>query len=130
MIARLWSNKEGGQSQLTAVLKRCQTLRNEMNHFVTNLQYYIMFEVLEYSWSNFLEEMEEAHDLDELIAAHDKYLGSILEKALLGERSQLLCKTLFSLFDLILRFRGLADRLYENAREVQTRYSKFFSPQV
>ncbi|KAG0577630.1 hypothetical protein KC19_5G168400 [Ceratodon purpureus] len=121
MIARLWSNKEGGQSQLTAVLKRCQTLRNEMNHFVTNLQYYIMFEVLEYSWSNFLEEMEEAHDLDELIAAHDKYLGSILEKALLGERSQLLCKTLFSLFDLILRFRGLADRLYENAREVQTR---------
>lgn len=125
MIARLWSNKSegGGQSQLTAVLKRCQTLRNEMNHFVTNLQYYIMFEVLEYSWSNFLEEMEEAHDLDELIAAHDKYLGSILEKALLGERSQLLCKTLFSLFDLILRFRGLADRLYENAREVQTRYS-------
>ncbi|XP_024364423.1 gamma-tubulin complex component 3 isoform X2 [Physcomitrium patens] len=122
MIARLWSNKEGGgQSQLTIVLRRCQTLRNEMNHFVTNLQYYIMFEVLEYSWSNFLEEMEEAHDLDELIAAHDKYLGSILEKALLGERSQLLCKTLFSLFDLILRFRGLADRLYENAREVQTR---------
>lgn len=121
MIARLWSNKEGG-SQLTVVLRRCQTLRNEMNHFVTNLQYYIMFEVLEYSWSNFLEEMEEAHDLDELIGAHDKYLGSILEKALLGERSQLLCKTLFSLFDLILRFRGLADRLYENAREVQARY--------
>jgi len=121
-IARLSLNEEGGgQSQLTVVLRRCQTLRNEMNHFVTNLQYYIMFEVLEYSWANFLEEMEEAHDLDELIAAHDKYLGSILEKALLGERSQLLCKTLFALFDLILRFRGLADRLYENAREVQAR---------
>ncbi|EFJ34488.1 hypothetical protein SELMODRAFT_438859 [Selaginella moellendorffii] len=122
-LGRPWTSVVDGavKSQLVAVLRRCQTLRTEMNHFVTNLQYYIMFEVLEYSWANFLEEMEEAHDLDELIAAHEKYLGSIMEKALLGERSQLLSKTLFTLFDLILRFRGLADRLYENAREVQTR---------
>ena len=95
-----------------------------MNHFVTNLQYYIMFEVLEYSWANFLEEMEDAQDLDHLIKAHDNYLVSIIEKALLGERSKLLCKTLFSLFDLILRFRGLADRLYENIRAVQSRQEK------
>lgn len=121
-LARLFTSSEGGErSHIVAVLRRCQTLRNEMNHFVTNLQYYIMFEVLEYSWANFLEEMEDAQDLDDLIAAHEKYLRSIVEKALLGERSKLLCKTLFSLFDLILRFRGLADRLYENAREVQAR---------
>lgn len=121
-LARLFtSSGRGEKSQVVAVLRRCQTLRNEMNHFVTNLQYYIMFEVLEYSWANFLEEMEDAQDLDDLIAAHEKYLTSIIEKALLGERSKLLCKTLFSLFDLILRFRGLADRLYENARAVQAR---------
>ncbi|XP_024382207.1 gamma-tubulin complex component 3 [Physcomitrium patens] len=129
MIARVESNNEGGgRSQLALVLRRCQTLRNEMNHFVTKLQYYITFEVLEYSWSNFLEEMEEAHDLDELIAAHVKYLDSILEKALLDERSQLLCKTLFSLVDLILRFRAFADRLYENARNFQTRYETSLRP--
>ncbi|KAI5063621.1 hypothetical protein GOP47_0022168 [Adiantum capillus-veneris] len=121
-LARLFTpSGHGEKSQVVAVLRRCQTLRNEMNHFVTNLQYYIMFEVLEYSWANFLEEMEDAQDLDDLIAAHEKYLTSIIEKALLGERSKLLCKTLFSLFDLILRFRGLADRLYENARAVQAR---------
>ncbi|MCO5558655.1 hypothetical protein L7F22_012241 [Adiantum nelumboides] len=121
-LARLFtSSGHGEKSQVVAVLRRCQTLRNEMNHFVTNLQYYIMFEVLEYSWANFLEEMEDAQDLDDLIAAHEKYLTSIIEKALLGERSKLLCKTLFSLFDLILRFRGLADRLHENARAVQAR---------
>eukprot|EP00250_Pteridium_aquilinum_P012464 c20743_g1_i1 orf=307-2976(+) len=121
-LARLFtSSGHGEKSQVVAVLRRCQTLRNEMNHFVTNLQYYIMFEVLEYSWANFSDEMEDAQDLDDLIAAHEKYLTSIIEKALLGERSKLLCKTLFSLFDLILRFRGLADRLYENARAVQAR---------
>ncbi|KAH9321324.1 hypothetical protein KI387_015963, partial [Taxus chinensis] len=121
-IARLFAAKDGGgKLQIVAVLRRCQTLRNEMNHFVTNLQYYIMFEVLEYSWADFLDEMEQARDLDELIAAHEKYLNSIVEKSLLGERSQQLCKTLFALFDLILRFRSHADRLYESAREMQAR---------
>ena len=42
-----------------------------MNQFVTNLQYYIMFEVLEYSRVDFLDEMEEERDLDELIVSHE-----------------------------------------------------------
>ncbi|KAG6743894.1 hypothetical protein POTOM_052597 [Populus tomentosa] len=107
--------------RLLSTLRRCQVLWNQMNHFVTNLQYYIMFEVLEVSWSNFSNEMEVARDLDDLLAAHDKYLHSIVEKSLLGERSQSLCKSLFVLFDLILRFRSHADRLYEGISELQTR---------
>ncbi|MBA0832517.1 hypothetical protein Goarm_016905, partial [Gossypium armourianum] len=55
-----------------------------MNHFVTNLQYYIMFEVLEVSWSNFYNKMEVAKDLDDLLQAYEKYLYSIVEKSLLG----------------------------------------------
>ena len=77
----------GGKQKLVAILRRCQTLRNEMNHFVTNLQYYIMFEVLEYSWVDFLDEMEQARDLVELIVCHERYLNVIVEKSLLGERS-------------------------------------------
>lgn len=107
--------------QLLSTLRRCQVLWDEMNHFVTNLQYYIMFEVLEVSWSNFSSEMEAAKDLDDLLAAHEKYLHSIFEKSLLGERSQSLFKSLFVLFDLILRFRSHADRLYEGIRELQAR---------
>lgn len=121
-IARLFASKDGGgKQQLVAILRRCQTLRNEMNHFVTNLQYYIMFEVLEYSWVDFSDEMEEARDLDELIVAHERYLNAIVEKSLLGDRSHHLNKTLFALFDLILRFRSHGDRLYESAREMQAR---------
>lgn len=108
--------------QLLSTLRRCQVLWDDMNHFVTNLQYYIMFEVLEVSWSNFSSEMEVAKDLDDLLAAHEKYLHSIVEKSLLGERSQTLFKSLFVLFDLILRFRSHADRLYEGIYELQARY--------
>ncbi|KAJ7975986.1 Gamma-tubulin complex component [Quillaja saponaria] len=107
--------------QLLSTLRRCQVLWDEMNHFVSNLQYYIMFEVLEVSWSIFSNEMEVAKDLDDLLAAHEKYLHSIIEKSLLGERSQMLYKSLFVLFDLILRFRSHADRLYEGVHELQAR---------
>lgn len=107
--------------QLLSTLRRCQVLCDEMNHFVSNLQYYIMFEVLEVSWSNFSNEMEAAKDLDDLLAAHEKYLHSVVEKSLLGERSRGLYETLFVLFDLILRFRSVADRLYEGIYELQAR---------
>ncbi|KAH6827455.1 spindle pole body component 98 [Perilla frutescens var. hirtella] len=107
--------------QLILTSRKCQVLWDEMNHFVSNLQYYIMFEVLEESWSEFSKELEAAKDLDDLLGAHEKYLYSIVEKSLLGERSQNLNKTLFILFDLILRFRSHADRLYEGIYELQSR---------
>lgn len=80
-----------------------------------------MFEVLEVSWAQFLEEMDAAKDLDDLLAAHEKYLNSIMEKSLLGERSQDIIKTLFKLFDLILRFRSHHDRWFERINELQLR---------
>ncbi|KAK8966837.1 hypothetical protein KSP40_PGU013868 [Platanthera guangdongensis] len=114
----------GVKMQFVSVLRRLQVLWNEMNHFVTNFQYYIMFEVLEVSWAHFSDGMNSSKDLDDLLAAHDKYLYSILEKSLLGEGSQSINKTLFVLFDHILRFRSLADRWFEHIHELQHRRNK------
>ena len=55
------------------------------------------------------------------MAAHDRYLDTILQKGLLGPKSQLLTHTLSTLFEVILRFRGFADRLYEVARDAAMR---------
>ncbi|KAL1312294.1 hypothetical protein HN51_038924 [Arachis hypogaea] len=112
------------KKELDSTLRRCQVLWVEINHFISNLQYYIMFEVLEVSWSNFLSEMDVAKDLDDLLAAHDTYLDSIVEKSLLGELSQSLYKSLLVIFDLILRFRSHADRLYEGIQELQARITR------
>lgn len=106
---------------LAGELRRCHTLRGEMHHFISNLQYYVMFEVLEGSWEVFTREMDEASDLDSLVAAHDRYLDTILQKGLLGPKSQLLSHTLSGLFEVILRFRGFADRLYDVARDAAMR---------
>ncbi|XP_047052440.1 gamma-tubulin complex component 3-like [Lolium rigidum] len=115
--------KEGTsiRAQFVSVLRKCQVLFNEMNHFVTNFQYYIMFEVLEISWARFSEEMDAAKDLDDLLMGHDKYLTSIVEKSLLGERSLGILRNLFALFDIILQFRSHADRWFERIYELQLR---------
>ncbi|KAL8252856.1 hypothetical protein R6Q59_036549 [Mikania micrantha] len=99
--------------QIVLTSRKCQFLWGDMNNFVTSLQAYVMFEVMEVTWSKFCNEMEAAKDLDDLIAAHDKYLVTIVEKSLLGENSETLYKSLLVLFDVILRFANVADRLYE-----------------
>ncbi|KAK1835982.1 Spc97/Spc98 family protein [Podospora conica] len=59
----------------------------EMIHFVGQLQYYILFEVIESSWTELQKNIRKDDcTLDDLIRAHTKYLTSITHKGLLGAR--------------------------------------------
>ncbi|KAJ9156445.1 Spindle pole body component [Pleurostoma richardsiae] len=59
----------------------------EMVHFVGQLQYYILFEVIESSWEQLQKGIrKEDCTLDDLIRAHTRYLDSITHKGLLGAR--------------------------------------------
>ncbi|KAL2259398.1 hypothetical protein VTK26DRAFT_6934 [Humicola hyalothermophila] len=59
----------------------------EMVHFVGQLQYYILFEVIESCWSELQKNIrKEDCTLDDLINAHTKYLTAITHKGLLGAR--------------------------------------------
>ena len=106
---------------LKSEVRRCHSLRNEMAHFCMNLQYYIMFEVLEEGWTAFEGKMASATDLDGLLAAHEEYLGSIVEKAMLGKASQSLVRHLSAIFDLIIRFSGFSRRFQEVLLEASSR---------
>ncbi len=66
--------------ELQGTLRNCYLLRCQMIHFTSNLLNYVMFEVLETSWTKLLSEMKNAVDLDELIKSHQKYLQHIKEK--------------------------------------------------
>jgi hypothetical protein len=72
---------------INQVLHRSHLLRNEMIHFVSNLHSYIMFEVLESSWTQFESDLQEAKNLDEIIEAHDRYLNAVTAKTLVGDGS-------------------------------------------
>ncbi|KAI0134270.1 Spc98 family-domain-containing protein [Xylariales sp. AK1849] len=78
------------QTHHPAVQETWKTTRGmlaEMVHFVGQLQYYILFEVIESSWTELQERLKrEDITLDDMIHAHTTYLNSITHKGLLGVR--------------------------------------------
>jgi len=95
-----------------ALMHRCHCLRNEMIHFVYNLQYYLMFEVLECSWEELMRQISTATQLDTVIGAHRTFLQAVVEKALLSAENAALYSSLKGLFETILHFSKAQDLLY------------------
>ncbi|OAA64818.1 Gamma tubulin complex protein 3 [Cordyceps fumosorosea ARSEF 2679] len=115
------SNKE-----ITQTWKTTRAALAEMIHFVGQLQYYILFEVIESSWGELQKRIrKEDCTLDDLIKAHGKYLEDITHKGLLGpkkrhpassgveedERTSYLSQ-LSSMLRLMLEYRDSVDGLY------------------
>ncbi|KAL7576302.1 hypothetical protein ACA910_018124 [Epithemia clementina (nom. ined.)] len=67
-----------------ALLRQIAMTRQAMVHFVVNLKSYIMFEVLEGGWKQVVQDIQEAETLDDIVAAHSRYIGSICRKSFLG----------------------------------------------
>lgn len=104
-------------------------MSNEMTKFVQSVNYYIMFEVLECSWSDLLNKLMEAKDLEQILEAHDDSLLKILTRLHLDahETSQELAKQLRCIFDLILNFCTIIQRLIqcvENELQARKPYEK------
>lgn len=67
--------------------KSTRGVLHEMIHFVGQLQYYILFEVIESSWDELQKGLaKENCTLDDIIRAHSKFLNSITRKGLLGAK--------------------------------------------
>ena len=103
---------------LVEMIRNCHSLRGEMHNFISNFQYYVMFEVLETSWVELQEKFETHSDLDEIIAAHDVFLDAVVQKALLGTKSQLVLQTLYALFEVMMSFREVAGDLFNLSADV------------
>lgn len=72
-------------SSLKHDLHKSQLVWSEMAHFNSQLQYYILFEIVESSWAQFMQFIKNgAGDLDLLIQAHNQYLNGIVNKGVLS----------------------------------------------
>ena len=75
------------EDKLGAEWKRARCVMAEMIHFTNQLQYYILFEVIESSWDQLQKAMTQPRaTLDDLIEAHTKYINNITRKGLLGSK--------------------------------------------
>ncbi|XP_070173338.1 gamma-tubulin complex component 3-like isoform X2 [Littorina saxatilis] len=123
ILAVIWKNQVSNARalipipELGHILHQCQMLGCEMQHFIQQVQYYINFEVLECSWDELLHKVQEAADLDHLIAAHQVFLDTVLCRCLLDEKSREILTQLRTIFDLIIQFETAQDNLYQAANE-------------
>lgn len=104
--------------------KRARCEIAEMIHFVNQLQYYILFEVIESSWEQLQTAMSKPGcTLDDLIEAHTKYLNSITHKGLLGSSTSSIIKKdngkeegfltqLHQVLKIMLAYKDVVDGLY------------------
>ncbi|KAH0624549.1 hypothetical protein JD844_032153 [Phrynosoma platyrhinos] len=103
--------------ELSGVLHQCHVLASEMVHFIHQMQYYITFEVLECSWDELWNKVQQAQDLDHIIAAHEVFLDTIISRCLLDTDSRTLLNQLRAVFDQILEFQNTQDSMYRAALE-------------
>ncbi|KAK3848672.1 MAG: Spc98 family-domain-containing protein [Linnemannia gamsii] len=105
--------------ELVPELHHCRIVCGEMIHFVYQLQYYILFEVLECSWDELLKAIEDNNvttDLDSLIEAHSKYLRDVTSKGLLAaSHDENMMPRLLELLATILDYKIAQDNLYNYA---------------
>ncbi|XP_063067999.1 gamma-tubulin complex component 3 [Engraulis encrasicolus] len=103
--------------ELSGELHQCHILASEMVHFIHQMQYYITFEVLECSWDELWNKVQQAQDLDHIIAAHDVFLDTVITRCLLDTNNRSLLNQLRAIFDQIIEFQTTQDSLYRSALE-------------
>ncbi|XP_040847058.1 gamma-tubulin complex component 3 isoform X1 [Ochotona curzoniae] len=111
--------------EFSGVLHQCHILASEMVHFTHQMQYYITFEVLECSWDELWNKVQQAQDLDHIIAAHEVFLDTIISRCLLDADSRVLLNQLRAVFDQILELQSAQDTIYRAALEELQRRLQF-----
>uniref|UniRef100_A0A9L0SKV5 Tubulin gamma complex component 3 n=1 Tax=Equus caballus TaxID=9796 RepID=A0A9L0SKV5_HORSE len=111
--------------EFSGVLHHCHILASEMVHFIHQMQYYITFEVLECSWDELWNKVQQAQDLDHIIAAHEVFLDTIISRCLLDTDSRALLNQLRAVFDQIIELQNAQDAIYRAALEELQRRSQF-----
>ncbi|KAL3787606.1 hypothetical protein ACHAW5_005994 [Stephanodiscus triporus] len=104
------------------LLRRISSTRQTMLHFISNLQNYLMFEVLEGGWEALKLSLRNARTVDDVIRAHDFYLNQIVDKTLLcidedGDSSigKNLENLLRKLISIALKFGKFQDHIFANS---------------
>ena len=59
-----------------------------MIHFVNQIQYFLLFEVLESAWVELTSTLESVASFDQILAAHDGFLRVIMQRMFLMPDSQ------------------------------------------
>lgn len=83
-----------------------------MIHFIHQIQYYILFEVVECSWTKLLDKVQKATALDDILEAHNEFLHNIKIGAFL-EDNGLIHGSLEAVFSASIKLEAWQDRFFD-----------------
>lgn len=117
------------ENKLKVDWKSARCLIAEMVHFVNQLQYYILFEVVESSWETLQKTVNKPDaTLDDLIEAHTSYINRIVQKGLLAssaEREDGFLVQLHNMLKCMLSYREVVESLYSYSVAEFTKRQQF-----
>ncbi|XP_063691040.1 gamma-tubulin complex component 3-like [Bolinopsis microptera] len=85
----------------------------EMQHFISQVQYYINFEVLECSWKELENAVDTAENLDHIIEAHKRFLGIVSERLMLNQEHLQVLTKLYANYKNAINFMDAYDKAHE-----------------
>lgn len=100
------------EKELDPVLHRLYLYTSQMIHFIHQIQYYILFEVVECSWTKLQEKVQRATALDDILEAHNEFLHNVKIGAFL-EDGGLIHGSLENVINASIKLEPWQDRFYE-----------------
>lgn len=100
------------------LLTRCFALRQRMLHFIQNLQYYMVMEVIEPRYYKLEDTLRNASTVDELLDAHNSFLNECHRNCLLTEMD--LFKIITKLLSVCVIFCNYTERFIKQLTLEQT----------
>lgn len=100
------------QKELNPVIYRLHLYTSEMIHFIHQIQYYILFEVVECSWTKMLDKVNKATALDDILEAHNEFLRNVKIGAFL-EDNGLIHSSLEAVFNASIKLETWQDQFYD-----------------
>ncbi|XP_058445425.1 gamma-tubulin complex component 3 [Malaya genurostris] len=100
------------QKHIGPIILRLQLTTSQMINFICQMQYYILFEVIECSWVQFLPRVNQAKALDDILEAHHQFLEEIRIGIFLDDTSQHIVNTLDHVFHTVRKLEGWQERFY------------------
>ncbi|XP_066912820.1 gamma-tubulin complex component 6-like isoform X2 [Clytia hemisphaerica] len=122
-LQEIWVNlKKAGHSRRAASspqLRQLQLFRHEMQHFVNNLERYMVNQIIHVSWEEFQQDLrEQVNDLDDLHRCHTTYLNRIIFRSLLSKNAAPVYKLINDIFGMISNFETrLISQSWEEDKE-------------
>lgn len=114
--------RSGVASEIKGIASRLHLCTSEMIHFIHQMQYYTMFEVIECQWNDLIKNIQQANALDDVLESHNQFLETIKMEIFLDETSNHLYVAMEAIFNSIMKLEKWQDEFYINClKEAEAR---------